>query len=368
MKCIRCQHDSKYRERSNGRCPNCQQRFAFEPRNGDPVTDGVFAAAIERVSASGSVKFNLDHLYYDVLRRYQQRAGTWPGLGVAIPIMIVSCIVLANLFSVLVGLIVVGLLGGGYLWLGRQGKLGWRRLERAKFDALLRRYVQAHGALNSVIERRSHDPRRSDLSIDSAEMLAYSFDRAVICDRPETVDLLLANRFHFENNCAVLAVDGYPPQAFEIVRTMLRNNPRLVVVALHDASIAGCQLAHRLRHDPGWFKDGVAVVDAGLRPVHARSFKGQMQRNRPARAVPVGAGISADEASWLARNTLALAVVVPEQIIKRLFRAISIVEEHQEDRPSAGGSSDSGGSGGGDISFEFDHDADDSDGGGDSFG
>ena len=41
-----------------------------------------------------------------------------------------------------------------------------------------------------------------------SDIADYSFDRAVICDRARTVDLLVANNFHFENNCAVLAVDG----------------------------------------------------------------------------------------------------------------------------------------------------------------
>ena len=48
-----------------------------------------------------------------------------------------------------------------------------------------------------------------------SDIADYSFDRAVICDRARTADLLIANNFHFENNCAVLSVDGYPPHAFE---------------------------------------------------------------------------------------------------------------------------------------------------------
>jgi len=375
MKCIHCQHDSKYRERSGGKCPRCHRRFAFEPRNGDPLTDGVFAAAIERVSAGGSVRFNAEHLYYDVRRRHLYRP---PASGLVIGCVFAALALIFIVGSAWLTLLLLGAMGGSYVWFRAQGSVPWRSLPRAKFDELLRRYVQAHGALSGLIERRT---RSGQPTIDPQEMLAYSFDRAVICDRPETVDVLIANQFHFENNCAVLAVNGYPPHAFETVRAMLRNNPRLVVVALHDASVVGCQLAHRLRHDPAWFKDGVAVLDIGLRPAHRTALRGQHERVS-ARPVASGTGISSEEAHWLSRNMLALAVVAPEQIIKRLFRAISLVEERQEDtergdsRSDSGsdsgggsGSDSSGGSGGSsarDLQFELD--ADVSDGGGDSFG
>ena len=94
------------------------------------------------------------------------------------------------------------------------------------------------------------------------------------------MDLLLANNFHFENNCAVLSVDGYPRQAFETVRRMLRRNPRLEVFVLHDITPEGCRLAHRLAKDPEWFKGmGIRIVDVGLRPVHATPFQNLFEKS-----------------------------------------------------------------------------------------
>lgn len=359
MKCIHCQHDSKFKERSNGHCPNCHRRFAFEPRTGDPMTDGVFHAAIERVSSRGSVRFQADHLYYEIRRRYRHTLSQkmfkyvlWFGVTTVLSVGFSA----GTGFEWVVPLAVLGL-----IWFTSADR---RRFPRGKFDALFKRYLAAHGAPKGLIERRSSEaPRSGERPLSSEEMLAYSFDRAVICDRPETVDLLLANQFHFENNCAVLAITGYPSHAFQTVRSMLRNNPRLVVVALHDASVAGCQLAHRLRNDPAWFKHGVPVLDFGLRPVHRKYFPHQHdRRERRHRVMPVES-ISNDEARWLTHSTLALAVVIPEQVIKRLFHAISVVEEHQDD---SGGSSGNGGSS--DSSSRFDGEIDISDGGGDSFG
>jgi DNA-directed RNA polymerase subunit RPC12/RpoP len=357
MKCIHCKHDANYKERSGSRCPKCQHRFAFEPRTGDPMTDAAFAAAIERVSSGSSVRFNNDHLYYEVRRRYLRRS-YWGSATAFLFAAIVLCFIVGSGWLLL---IVLGAIGGAYAWIWRRGTAPWRSFSRADFDRLWQRYLQVHGSPSGLIERRT---RQAAPNLDPNEMLAYSFDRAVICDRAETVDLLIANQFHFENNCAVLSIDGYPPHAFETVRTMLRNNPRLVVLALHDASTAGCRLAHRLANDPAWFKDGVPVLDVGLRPKHRLAFRGQQESLQSAREVTAGDGIRPDEARWLNRNMLALAVVIPEQIIKRLFRAIGLAEERED--TSSGG--DSGSGGGSDSGLEFELDADLGDGGGDSFG
>jgi len=365
MKCIHCRHDSKYKERSAGRCPKCHHRFAFEPRNGDPMTDGVFAAAVDRVASGGSVHFNLDHLYYEVRRRHLRRT---PSLSWALGIAIVAAIIAFSSgsgWSLLVWMLLLAAILGAYVWFRRRGAVPWRRLARTDFDKLWRRYLSVHGAPSRLIERRT---REGPARIDPAEMLAYSFDRAVICDRPETVDLLIANQFHFENNCAVLAIDGYPQHAFETVRTMLRNNPRLVVLALHDASVAGCQLAQRLRSDPAWFKDGVPVLDVGLRPKHAIAFLGQHEPAPISHAVTAGAGITSAEGAWLSRNMLALAVVIPEQIVKRLFRAIGLAEDRHDSSGGSDGRGSSSSGDGNDSGLEFELDADLSDGGGDSFG
>ena len=70
MICIRCQHDSKYPERKDTKsCPNCGGKFAFEPREKDPFSDMAFQKAIDSVSASGQVKWGVEHLYYELRRK-----------------------------------------------------------------------------------------------------------------------------------------------------------------------------------------------------------------------------------------------------------------------------------------------------------
>jgi hypothetical protein len=315
MICIRCQRDSKYPERkdNNGRCPGCNEKFAFEPRDGDKLTDKAFQRAIEQVSSEGQLKWGVEHLYYEICRKRQSRAGLIAA-GIFFPI-----ILLAVLFVFFPLVLIVGPL---LLWLFIRiyRSTDFVPFPRGDFEKMWDRWGQIHGKPKGVIIRKPQEakpPRAPEPDLGD-----YSFDRAVICDRARTVDLLLANNFHFENNCAVLSMDGYPKQAFDTVRRMLRRNPRLEVFVLHDITPEGCQLAWRLANDPEWFKGtGVRIVDVGLRPVHARPFGGLLLKS--SQSVKVGQGISREEAQWLSRSKLELAVIRPEQVLKRLFRAMN---------------------------------------------
>jgi hypothetical protein len=320
MKCIHCGNDAKYSDRKSGHCPSCKRPFAFEPKTGDALTDVAFKAAIDRVSSGGTVRWTTDHLYYEVVRRMVKRRTPVAAaivLGVLGAIAMIVGFALPPFFFV-----------GAFLWVfALFAALASRhRLDRARFDLLWARWVAAHGAPPSLITRRDLPaaPPRRDLPSDIEE---YSFDRAVITDRSETVDLLLANNFHFENNCAVLSIDGYPPQVFATVRAMLKKNPKLVVFALHDATLEGCLLAHRLTTSPDWFKGTARVVDVGLSPRHAEPFKELLQPRQGAfHPSPL---LSDADNKWLERYTLELSVIPPDQLIKRLFRAMSTVSHGQ---------------------------------------
>jgi hypothetical protein len=314
MKCIACDHDARYKERAGGACPSCGRKFAFEPKRGDRLTDVAFRKAIERVSSDGKVMWTPSHLYYEVVRRVSPRSSAlaW-GLGVAggLAALLASKVPFLSLLAAL-------------FWAGAAAALPRRlaRLTRPQFDAMWGQWQSAHGQPHALIVRRQLPEVAAGAAAPRelpSDIAAYSFDRAVITDRPETVDLLLANNFHFENNCAVLSEGGYPAHAFDIVRGMLQNNPKLTVYALHDATPAGCSLPARLASSPEWFQGSARVVDVGLRPMHAAPFKGCW---RGADRGGVG-GLPDKEKEWLARYALDLAVIRPEQVIKRLFRAIA---------------------------------------------
>ena len=322
MKCIRCGVDSKYKERVNRTCPGCHKLFAFEPQLGDKLTDTAFQKAIDAVSAKGQVRWGVEHLYYEIARRAR---------GTIVPFLVAGAIFgIVGVFFLAVrhpiGLIPIGI--AAFL-----AFIAWRRkgktvhLALADFNRMWSTWRTVHGEPNGLIVRASArgtpTPRRS---FDS-DIADYSFDRAVICDRARTADLLIANNFHFENNCAVLSMDGYPEPLFDTVRSMLKRNPKLRVFALHDSSARGCRMAHRLTHEKEWFAGQGEVTDVGLRPSQADAFRGLFLAAGP--AVVGGGGISALEARWLSQNALELAVLRPEQILKRLYAAMNR-KEHED--------------------------------------
>ena len=324
MKCIRCGVDSKYKERANRTCPGCHKLFAFEPQLGDKLTDVAFQKAIDAVSAKGQVRWGVEHLYYEVARRFPRRI--WLAvLPAVVPGVFGLVLLLGKSYKMAaVALVISAILG----------VLAWQRktarnvsVPLADFNRMWSTWRTVHGEPNGLIvrasERGTPTPRRS---FDS-DIADYSFDRAVICDRARTADLLIANNFHFENNCAVLSMDGYPEPLFDTVRSMLKRNPKLRVFALHDSSARGCRLAHRLTHEKEWFAGQGEVTDVGLRPSQADVFRGLFLAAGP--AVVGGGGISALEARWLSQNTLELAVLRPEQILKRLYAAMNR-KEHED--------------------------------------
>lgn len=359
MKCIKCQSDSKYSERANGTCPKCHGKFAFEPKSGDIFTDPAFAAAIERVSAHDAVRFTEANLYYELARTQRSAAPEktfFLVLGVA-ALMVggVVLLVSSRVIPLVVALSLVGYaLYKVFLWKPPVTPA----LKRDVFSSLLARWKTAHGTPTKLVQRVAPASRNDARKVLPKELVNYSFDRAVICDRPETVDLLLANNFHFENNCAILSVDRYPEAVFAPVLEMLRRNPKLEVYALHDASAEGHDLARKLATSPEWFLGIGRVTDVGLLLKHAAKMRGLWKaqpRPRPA-SFP---DLTAEENAWLSAYTLELAAIRPEQVVKRLFRAMT--------QPGVQVTTDDGGGLFVDGSFGG-SDAGTSDGGGDSFG
>lgn len=364
MKCIRCQTDSKYSERTSGTCPKCRAKFAFEPKNGDPFTDAAFAAAIDRVSAHDAVRFTEANLYYE-LAKVQKRAGSSKILGVVVVgiLSAVGGIVLSIGLESLIPVFVAFTLGAFVIALLLKAKPNpVPALTYAAFRTYLASWTTAHKRPTKLVQRVAPTLSAKERKALPKELATYSFDRAVICDRTETVDLLLANNFHFENNCAVLAVTHYPEAVFGSVLEMLRRNPRIEVYALHDASAQGHGLARHLATSPEWFRGIGRVTDVGILVRHAANMRG-LWRELPQPVPAAFPDLTPEQNAWVSRYALDLASIRPEQIIKRLFRAMT--------QPGTQVATDDGGFffiGGSFGSPDAGSDAGTSDGGGDSFG
>jgi hypothetical protein len=342
MKCSGCGVDSNRKERfaAGGRCPRCQLAFVLDPQDGAPFTDVAFADAIRTVSADGRLRWGVEHLYYELCRRMLARQNR---LGVVIVVGVIATLGGVGISTAAQNPIfaVLGLGVGPGVWLIRRlGRPETVRLDRREFDGIWARWQASGKATQGVIIRRTApaDPYRAV----EPDLGDYSFDRAVICDRARTVDLLLANNFHFEHSCAVLSADGYPKHAFEQVRSMLQKNPKLEVFVLHDASAEGEALAKQLASDPAWFgrsgTQGARVVDVGLLARDAKKHRGLYTKRDSAPDPALFPAASAAEQLFLSQYVLELAALRPEKILKVAFRAMQPPPPEGTD----GGSGDSG--------------------------
>lgn len=246
-------------------------------------------------------------------------------LGVIILVKGISLSLMLNYFP---GYIAASALGLFSYWLGtsqknRQQLTGEEFIvSAAQSDEWLQRWQTVNGALEKLLPA----PRQESLpaSIDP-EVSAYSFDRAIICDSDEIAQFLIANNVHFENNCAILSISGYPQSIFDTVIEMLRRNAELKVYALHDANPAGVSLVHQLRTSPNWFANqAVTIFDLGISPrqiLETRDMFVQQSQTmaQSARQLPdaVRQGLTAEELAWLdAGNFLELESFTPQRLLR----------------------------------------------------
>jgi hypothetical protein len=230
------------------------------------------------------------------------------------------------------------LIGLVTLWLGFWQK---RRVDQIPESFLIKaedvqdwldRWTRINGSVPQLPSRPNTLSSASPSTPDP-DITTYSFDRLVVCQSDAIAQMLIANNFHFENNCAVLSISGYPQRIFQTTLQMLRRNPNLCVFALHDCSSIGVSLVHQLRTDPNWFPDSnIVIVDVGLSPRQVLAAKRPpftQQAERFVRlsqnlAPAIRQNLSREELCWLdAGNIVELECFTPQTLIQILQRSIS---------------------------------------------
>lgn len=333
MKCIRCGTDNNLRERTDNRglCKNCQHPFAFEPAIMTEVkfTDSFFAKAIADVSANDTLYFTPRQLFYLLFKRLKQQQSKGAVNNFFFYGLILIFIGIVNFKdpSIFIGSIIFGLL----LIVWALVYVNQRRsveISQEQFQSWLNSWLRVNAIskiLPSVRDESTSSPVNSDISI-------YSFERAVICDKAEIAQLLIANNFHFENNCAVLSITGYPHSIFSTVMEMLRRNPELKVYAIHDATPNGVSLVHRLRNSSDWFENSnVKIYDLGLLPrqfFQNSNFLAKVSEESALQAKQLPAevrqSLSIEELKWLdAGKFVELESFSPKRLISILNQGIS---------------------------------------------
>jgi hypothetical protein len=345
MKCINCDASNNLKDRTAnmGKCKSCNHEFAFEPTlmpESNRLTDTFFAKLISDISVKGTLFFTPNQLYYLLNKRLKFRSrNVWTGIIVitggfifAFLIIILILCIGEQILSRIVGTIGLAI-AATLLYLDRNRQqdriFDNFSMDRVQFDTWLNKWASINNQPPTILP----SPQNFSLpAVANPEVTAYSFDRAVVCDTPEIAQLLISNNFHFENNCAILTIDGYPQNIFDTTMEMLHRNPDLKVYAFHNCSPKGIELPHRLRAEEKWFPNpAIAIIDVGILPRQIiDNFNLTILRSPESAeisqrlALNIRANLNPAEIAWLdAGCYLELESLSPRKIIHILQRAIN---------------------------------------------
>ncbi len=266
-------------------------------------------------------------------KQRQIAAESLPILGLIILILgIFWSILEESIFQLLLSI----LLGSGAIYLGfrqsdRQRDFSQKFLvESDQVEGWLRLWQKINGPIAQLLPTPQAQLAPANIN---PEVSAYSFDRLVVCQSAAIAQLLIANQFHFEHNCAILSITGYPENIFDTTLEMVRRNPDLKVYALHDCSAQGIRLVHRLKHSPQWFQNSaVAITDVGLSPRQVLAAqKGMFIQQAPGTAqeakqqlAEIRGDLLAIDLNWLeSGNFVELESFTPQKLIQILHRSLS---------------------------------------------
>ncbi|MBO3459164.1 hypothetical protein G7B40_027840 [Aetokthonos hydrillicola Thurmond2011] len=394
MKCIKCGTDNKLKDRTAnfGRCSRCSHTFAFEPTSmgSIKITDPMFAKMINNISVADTLFFTPKQMFYYVDNRLRSKGfnSNFFALGFIlihvilflvfrkIPFIIILYQIFETIrlykntkspkldnasrkasakylrfvggFILLVGIaasvliynsflifVVATLLGMTAIYLGiTQVNKTAIPSEFIVPESTLQEWLNRWQQINGNILKLLPNPQpKNQFSAINPDVTAYSFDRLIVCDSDEIAQFLIANNFHFENNCAILSITGYPHSIFQITMEMLRRNPDLKVYALHSCTADGLSLVHRLKTSPDWFQNSnVTIIDIGISPRHVLATKkGIFIEKSPQSAtdakqlIPeIRQELSPEELQWLeAGNIVKLESFQPQKLIQIIQRRIA---------------------------------------------
>lgn len=258
-------------------------------------------------------------------------------LGIGTSIFLESF--LQFVLSILLGLFAIYL---GFRQADRQQEFTQKLIIQAEqLQDWLSRWQQVNGSVSQLLP----SPREQLAPVDiNPEVSAYSFDRLVVCERAAIAQLLIANNFHFEHNCAILSITGYPENIFDTTLQMVRRNPDLKVYVFHDCSAKGIRALHQVKHSPQWFQNSdVAIIDVGLSPQQVIASKGGLFIQRSLEAAQqakqqlaeLRSNVLATDLDWLeAGNFVELESFPPQKLMQVLHRSISDTRELDSERGS----------------------------------
>ncbi len=195
-------------------------------------------------------------------------------------------------------------------------------------------WIQEWERINGKIVKLLPPPQNEIEASINSDVSAYSFDQLIVCESADIAQFLIANNFHFEKNCAILSIDGYPQNIFNTVMQMLRRNPNLWVYAVHDCTPQGVSIIHQLQTSDQWFRESnVTIIDIGILPRQILAVKGKgiwikmtEESAQQAKQLPleIQQSLGEDELEWLTDGNFSeLASIPPQKLIHILSQSLA---------------------------------------------
>ncbi len=350
MKCPHCLAELKYRERRDKKCPQCQKQFALEPReNALKMSDLRLRGLADRLSHQGTYRYTPAQLAHFAIRRELEpeikKGWVWKEpstFAAAITFGVVfligmSCILFAvaetrslssAMTAILFGL-VFGLAAAGIYYQTTRSSNPYRRLLPV-LETFEMTYVSPWTSVHGPLPGRTTD---QEIAALRQVPLHPSRVRAVLASPVAAVlDCLRANGLPERLGLALLSTDGPYREADEHIIALLRQNPRLPLLLIHDASVVGCLLPALL---PG--KWGLApnhrVIDLGLRPRHVKQRRLPWKREQTPQELidllerraqtPGGLSLDKEELEWLRQGFVTSALFIPPaQLVDVVTKAV----------------------------------------------
>jgi hypothetical protein len=326
MKCPHCRADLKYRDRRDGKCPQCQSPFALEPRaNALEMSDLRLRGLAERLSNQGKCWYTAAQLGYAAVRnKIKQETEKQVSVRTQIILIGIMGVVSVALFffesprwcsGVLFLLIIALGISAAMQYLQSQ-KPPLERFQKV-LERFEERYIAPWERIHGVLPGRV---TTQEVTALRQFQLPPSRVRAVLASPvADVLDCLRANGLPQRLGLALINPDQ-PASANEAIIALLRSRPRLPLLLVHDASVSGCLLPALL---PA--KWGLAlnhrIVDLGLRPRHVQQLRLPWKREAPPRELldllerrarmPNGLALTPEEREWLRSGYVTSALFIP---------------------------------------------------------
>lgn len=278
MKCPQCGNKQKVKE--GMACGKCRYAFALNPKERYGMTDGAFAAILKRLSGpGGDLYFTRDQLYAQVYRTLREKHHS----------RVFGCLSVFWAIAAGIGLVVYAkshpldirfwlsacAASVAVFLLHRLMKSQPFRLPADIPARWIKIYEAAHPLQRltdgTLLKRASPPPFEE-------EFANYAPERILITEHDDTAEMLILNRYHFDQKTLVVSARKHPVQAFHACQRFLERHPDLPVLLVHDCGESGLRLKARLLKDFAWpLKEGT-ITSLGLQPQDVGRLKHPMWR------------------------------------------------------------------------------------------